>query len=73
MIINCENCLCSKCDYWKECNDIIYNVNNWCETCHDPDIDRCFTAECDKIKSTNNYLNHPLQKIMRKKRGNLNE
>ena len=61
MTISCDNCVCSKCDLWKSCNDKIYNVENWCDVCNDMDIDRCFTAECDKLRSTSNYSTHPLQ------------
>ncbi len=65
MEINCENCLCSKCDSWKECNDSIYGVENWCEVCNDLDIDHCYTEECHQIISEGAFSTHPLQIVMR--------
>lgn len=63
-MVCCENCLCSKCDFWKICNDAVYNVENWCDVCNDLDIDHCFTEKCDKIKSTGKHLSHPLQTVL---------
>lgn len=60
-MICCEKCLCSKCDFWKICNDKIYNIENWCSVCNDLDVNYCFTEECDVMKATGNYLTHPLQ------------
>ena len=65
MMINCENCMCSKCDHWKTCNDTIYDIDNWCAVCNDLDIKHCFTIKCNEIKSIDNYLSHPLQKARR--------
>lgn len=65
MTISCENCLCSKCDYWKECNDSIYEAENWCYVCNDTDIDHCFTDKCDKIQTISRYKTHPLQLMER--------
>lgn len=65
MEVSCENCQRSKCDFWKQCNDTIYNTENWCEVCNDLDIDRCFTIDCTKIKSESEYSTHPLQIVKR--------
>lgn len=61
MEICCENCQCSKCDFWRECNDSIYGVENWCERCNEMDIDHCHTTDCKTMEHRNRYQSHPLQ------------
>lgn len=65
MEISCENCQCSRCDFWRSCNDSIYHIEDWCEVCNDLDIERCHTTDCASIRSENEYRTHPLQIVKR--------
>ena len=60
--ISCENCFCSSCALWKNCNDKIYGVKYWCYRCNDMDIDHCFEpmGSCESHVAEKNNKTHPL-------------
>jgi hypothetical protein len=57
----CDNCECSRCKLWKECNDYVYNLDYWCYCCSEISIDSCFEQDgsCEKF-SFDKDLTHPI-------------
>jgi hypothetical protein len=61
MEISCDNCGCSKCKRWKECNDGVYEVDYWCFRCQESSVDHCHevVGECGNFELDEDHT-HPL-------------